>query len=81
MLKPGTPVILQSPKTKRWTEKGTILSARRPDNRSFVIATDDGQKIRTRNHIRFNNNVEVKEFIPDPEEHSSFATCEEESEE
>jgi len=61
-LLPGTPVVLQSPMTKRWSERATILAPRRQDNRSYTVENDDGAKIRTKKHIKFDETVRVKVF-------------------
>lgn len=59
---PGTPVVLQNPHTKRWDEHATIVSARRPDNRSFIVQNENGTKMRTGRQIRFNSKVDVLEY-------------------
>ena len=51
-LQPGQRVVLQDPKTKRWTLEGEVISER-PHGGSYLVETDAGRTtVRNRSHIR-----------------------------
>ena len=50
-LKNDTPVIIQDPTTKRWTQTGTIANIR-PRGRSYIIKTESGFIVRNRRFIK-----------------------------